>query len=818
MKKRSHIFTICFSLYCFCMILPNGLLWSCGPSLAADESRFALFRNGLDGETGFRPFYYSENLFNLSEADPDSIDRKNNCKEWVSFCKDMVKEKDVYSIQYETTPTYFFNAYKTGNWEGFRNNSFIQWAINKNHKDALDYLALAKMNEQVQARDTDPWDTSSVTKPFLFDSIAVIASKEILHASSTFLKERYAFQAIKSLHYKSAALNSDNILLTRIFDENLENKRSIVSAWAKVYYATAQKDNNKRTLYLLKSFDECEEKKRFCFQQIDAKDLDQLEKATTDPHTLVLINVMRALKNKGRAIAEIKPVVSYEPNSKYLPLLFSREINKLENWLWSPEMLLFTDNYRMDAPIDDNSKRDNKKLKIQDTKYLTELRSYMESLEETKEGQKSYQQLALTHLYNIEHDTAKANHKLMQVAVQHDPLVETQRLIEKVITIGQSKDVTNTTTQELLASAIIKLKKLNPNFALQMDRNYDIWDHQSDNENNDDLSELYVLLSRLFKQKADIVTAGLLYNKANMTLNNYDGWGENDSSLSYRQIAYLDRFASTKDIDKLLQVKKQKHLSAFMKLIVPRVWPKDDFYKDLKGTIFFRQRKYQEALEVFSSMNPNFWEKNYQYTDYLPLTSVTHTGKMIPSERSKPSTYKITSKKLIVAEMVELQQAIDKTTDDSTKAILYYKLANAYFNTSYNGKAWMMYSYGKSSGEDYNGADEEDNYHWAWYNFWPNNKKYGADYYGCKTAISTYNKALSLTRNRELAAKCLLALSTCDNISASYNRTNRWENSNKYYSPYLKQLTAKYRSTNTFKEAAVECPDVRDYAAGRRSK
>ncbi|CAN5800067.1 hypothetical protein BH11BAC4_BH11BAC4_18100 [soil metagenome] len=817
MKRQYKIFTLCISLYCVSMLLPNGLLWSCGPSLAADETRFALFRNGLDGNTGLRPFYYSANLFNLSEADPDSLDRKNNCKEWVVFCNKMVKQQDVYSVQYETTPSEFLHAYETGNWSSLENNSFIQWLKHTEHRDVLDYMALAKLAEQVQALPTDPWDTTSITHTVLFDSIATRAVNKILHASSGFLKERYAFQAIKSLHYKSSGEKATINLLNQLYESQLDNHTSIVASWAKVYYAMAQQDNNKKTLNLLKCFDECEEKKRFCFQQIAQKDLTALENSTTSDHTLALINTMRALKNKGRAITEIKKVITHEPNSKYLPLLLSREINKLENWLWSPEMLLFKNNYRMDIP--DETTRNHKQLKIQDTKYLVELRTYLETMQETTEGKKPYQQLALIHLYNIEQDTAKANHKLLQLPAFNEPNYETQRLIEKVITIAQSKDITTVAIKEELAIVIARLKKLNPAFEDQLKRSYDSWNHQEDNATRDDLSELFVLLSRAYKQKGDIVTAGLLYTKANITVNNYDGWEENDSNARYRKIAYFDRYASPKDMDRLLQIKKQQHRTAFMQLIVPNVWAKDDFYKDLKGTMLFREKNFAAAMEVFSSMDQHFWANNYEYSDYLPNTSVTHTGGMIPSERSKPLKYLMASKKLIVAEMLGLQNKIAETKNDSLKAILCYRLANSYFNVSYNGKAWMMYSYGKSSGEQY--SQNEDNYNWAWYSFIPYHKKYGDDYYGCKTAMATFNKALSLSTNRELSAKCLLALATCDKIAAAYNESKKGDNHNSdvaYNSPYLAQLYKKYGSTVAFKEAAVECPDVRDFAGRRKSK
>ncbi len=229
----------------------------------------------------------------------------------------------------------------------------------------------------------------------------------------------------------------------------------------------------------------------------------------------------------------------------------------------------------------------------------------------------------------------------------------------------------------------------------------------------------------------------------------------------------------------------------------------------------FRQKRYKEALLVFKTMPADFWDKNYEYKNYLPLTTITHTGKMFPSEKSLPAKYAVVSKRLIVQDIVDLQNKITAARQNEEKSLLYYKLANAFFNTSYNGKAWMMFSYGKSSRENY--ERETGNYNWAWFNFYPNSIKYKNYYYRCTDAIEMYKKALSLTVDEELSAKCLLSLSVCDRIQHDYdvNLSQGWTSHNKAYTPpYFKTLNTKYRNTSAFREAATECPDVKSFLGG----
>ncbi len=66
----------------------------------------------------------------------------------------------------------------------------------------------------------------------------------------------------------------------------------------------------------------------------------------------------------------------------------------------------------------------------------------------------------------------------------------------------------------------------------------------------------------------------------------------------------------------------------------------------------------------------------------------------------------------------------------------------------------MMFSYGKSSRENYN--DDDRNYNWAFFNFYPNNLKYTDYYYCCSDAIATYKKHCLLPPTRNLLLNACL--------------------------------------------------------------
>ncbi len=813
MKRLFIKFLLHFNFLLAAVILPSDFIWSCGPMLATDESRFSLFRQGLDNDSGLRPFNYSEGLFNFMGSDPEEKDYKRNCAEWISFCGKEIKVADIYKVQYDMSPEEFLNTSWKESKEDLTKNTFIKWLLKKENHEVFDYMKLAKEAESTQYKNSeDPWDTSIIKTTVQCEEIALKATQALRKNLPIFLKERYAFQAIKMFYY-SKSIKYGAAQLQKLYDQYLLRSKSIVSGWALVYYGMSQYNSNKKAAALLQAFDRTEEKKEFCYLQLSVNDLSKLEKITADKHLLLLISTVKAIKNKGRALDQIKNVYQYSPESRYLSLLITREINKLENWLWSPEMLYFPDNYRPefeDYEKVNDSYREN--LKIKDRKYLRELQIFVENIERKKSASNPFVKLALSHLYNMQNEFEKAQQTLQGINKISNPKLEIQKLIEEVITNAHLQDITEAGVKAKLAATIKKLIRLNPRLKMQMDStNYSQWNNESFDKNDENLSQLFILLSHCFEKKGDFVTAALLYNKANMTVNRYDGIGD-DTLAGYYNIAYLDRNASPKDIDRLISFKFKKGKTQFEQLIVPPIWGLDNLYKDLKGTILFRQKKYKEALSVFKTMPPDFWNKNYEYKNYLPLTTVTHTGKMVPSENSMPAKYTIVSKRLIVQDIVELQDRIAATKNREEKSLLYYKLANAFFNTSYNGKAWMMFSYGKSSRENY--GRETGNYNWAWFNFYPNDIKYRNYYHRCTDAIDMYKKALSFTANEELSAKCLFSLAVCDRIQHDYdvNLLHGWSSKNRgYVPPYLKTLKSKYSSTSAFREAAIECPDVKNF-------
>lgn len=783
--------------------------------LTNDQGRFSIFRPDLATGSNLEPFYYTERFLNSNTPDPAGLDYLRNCEEWRTFTQGKAALNDIYTIQYNTSPDSFLNAYNSKKWNAYANNSFAQWMLKKGNREALQYMALAKKVEQGQSTLMDPWNP--VPRPYRFDSLANVAAKEADKKMPDFLKQRYAFQAVKLWYYAGDTASKRNLINT--YDKYLKSKSTIAAQWALVYYGVVQESPNERTRYLLQAFDKSEEKKVFAYKHITIPELLAFEKANTDTALVPVVYAVKAIKNSGKALAEIQDVYRYALNSPYLPLLISREINKLEDWLLTPEVLGFSSRlkeneyYRQAAQSGEEHPPTYteyaQKNWAKDKIYLRDVRRFLQTMLENNYANKNFLRLAIVHLYHMEGNYNEAKSYLTDVYALNEKAWQTQLEIERLISLIHLNDIKEPETKEQIYAGIKRLEQqgLLP-YKNQVLQEGETQPATSD-EMKDDMSELLLLLSREFKQKGDIVTAGLLYQKADIIINEYDGFST-DSGFSYKQIAYFDRYASPATIDSLISFKNKPGKTEFEYYITPQHWAANEFYLDLKGTIQIREKKYYDALNTFHEIPEQFWAEQYEFKNYLPQKSILNAGTLLPTASGPTTTYPYPSKKLILEDIIKQQEALAATSDPAKKANIYFLLGNAYYNISFHGKAWMLFSYGNSASEVYKNTEDSRWYNWAFFSFYPNSVKYGNSYYRLSDAMDMYYRAYNYAgTNRELAAKSLLMLAYCDHL---VNRDPYAEE--KYYSKYLQILRANYGNTGAFQASKTYCPDVSGFVNG----
>jgi hypothetical protein len=801
------------------------ITYSCGPYLDPSDAVFRLFMP-KQGPPSLLSFNYTPALTSYVSYDSvyESPDDRSNAQEWRTFTNNSASINDINVLQYNTNPDDFLYAYSTNNWDKFEGNSFTDWLRKKKNRKALEYFAFAKKVEFLQTSYERGWEEESPRSDIIaYDSLSTVAQKLTTQTKSDFLSNRYAFQAVKLLYY-TRLYSSDtyeNANVVSFYNAHLKGKNTIVADWALIYYSLSQPDILQRNYYLAQVFDRTDEKKDYAYQWFNKEALDTLANTLTDVNDLVLIRTIRSMMNPGRGLKDLKYIVSKQPGSKYIPLLITREINKLEDWIWSPEVLGFSSNVKENLYNKEKYAREStgsggadtgylyysdKNLQ-KDKVYLNDVAIYLRSIKDAS-ADKDFLNLALAHIANMQGKHNDAVALLKKINSNANKYLLRQAHIEEILAIANGEDIKNITTKEKIYELVHIM-----NIAGDSLTRSSYWDYDGDEE-KDDLSELFEVLSKRFQQESDLVTAGLLHYNANIQTNQY-GYTCQDS-ICYGALAYWDKFGSPSDIDAIIALKHKTNKTNFEQMISPVIWADDNFYLDLKGTLFIRQQKYEDALRVFENMPDSFWNTRYEYANYLPKTTLTSVGTLLPVKTGTGKEYPVVSKKLLIKEVVNLQHSLAKAKTDKEKARLYFMLANAEYNMSYDGISWMMFAYGYSSIGSYS---SNDNYDWVYYAVYDSPNNHIENYYGCQSAIQLYQKALSLAKtDKELAAQCLIMLSLCDNTYKYYlaEKNNvpgiyNYSDEKPHYTNYLKMLVKQYSSTRTFTLSKTTCPDIQEY-------
>ena len=840
MRRQFRRFLRVTSLVVF-IVLTGNSGYSCGTELGFDTTMFLLFQRDLQGDAALQPFCYAQQYLYDYTPDPLKSDQRRNCAEWRAFTGNAVTDMDVYNVQYNITPQQYLYCYRTGNWGGLADNPFIKWLQRKENKAAAQYMAFARRVEYEGACEGDPWHERTYrwddggTSEFdlsAYDSLTNSALQQCKNTSG-FLQQRYAFQAIKLIYYGNFYDTDTTRRRTPIgrqlidcYDTYLKDRPTILSDWALVYYANVQSDRMKRAYYLVKAFDRSNEKKVFVYLTVSRKELAQLKTTTREPGIKAAIATIEGLKNPGRALATIKEVYSYDPTSKYIPVLVNREVNKLEDWIWSPQIKGFESDVRIanaGANYGSGSGSDSKSSTAQrDEVYLNELRQFLITIAGSNTANSNYLKLSIVHLYHLQRNFTDALPYLNSINVVGNDKYAVQLDIEKALSVIYAGDILQPATKQRLNDIFAHLTQLGIVDTSVYKHDWSgIYDPPGQARL---LRDLYLLLSTEYKRKGDIVTAGLLFQKSSVVVNEYFGGNGGcrnidtpgseypDGSYYYR-ISYFEKYASPTDLDALLTFKHKRNYTAFENRLQPCRWPSDDVYLDLKGTLLLRQEKYKEALAVFNKVRPDFWATTYAYKYYLRKSSVTSVGSLLPAASGSGKRYALESKREIVKEIVDLQDSLLKATDDRTRARISFMLGNCFYNISYAGKDWMAHSYGKG------GSEHEDNKYFAYYSFNTTSHRQYDNYYKCANAIEMYSRAIKYAgSDQELGAQCLLMLSMCDGIRYEYGNHKYVAYENRYLSPYLGVLAKQYNRSKVLGNAADECPDVQDYIKRNKIK
>ncbi len=827
MKSRIYI-TLFLSNILLLLAQPMN---SCGYYESEADFRAMMFRATLPGMRSMGPFNYtmSSVYYRLTydglNTDINENDRYRNCSEWLAICDKSVVLEDIYTTQYNTDGRLFMKAFRNNAWEeNFFGNTFIQFLLKKENKDLLDYMIFAKNMELTEVGGNsrfEEWDSPSTYGQYYYRSeshenigddarskikkeLLRTAWKDLNAASSRFLQQRYAFQVCRLLYQVGQLPGIDplDVVYNKYFGKVDPN--NLMSIWAGLFRAMwTSVDENDRYRYFIQVFSNSDEKKFRCVQLFtDGYNPESL----TNPEQSVAI-VMESVKNPGRALEQICKAYSLDKQNKFIPFLILREINKLEDWLITP---LFYDKfsysnsdpfhcayydswmeeYKREHPEDVQEEQEDETTKqlqaenlLTDQQYMDQLKSLLiQVLSESKGETKDFYAISLAHISLLQENAIEAKKYLSMVSDKANPTIQLQKKLETIWIAIKTQDIESDAFQSVFLKNITDMEKVST----------------PDYENKQMLYTLISSLSTEYYKKNNRVYGNLMRLKSDVYRHSIGNWwseGENDWYIReyrtgdvYSSLEYFDKNATIADMDIMIDLLEKKNKSPFEEYLCAQPLGSVNAYKDLKGTLAFRNNDLQLAYTTFASMPQDYWNSNHlSFSTYLNEDPFVPKG--LRANKYRRFDYHF-NKADFVKELIDLEK---QASSDKSKAVdCYIKLGNAYFNTSYWGNAWMMIRYGSDTGDLY-------------YSRIDCLPQWMRDYMTAGIARNYYEKALKDAVNDEQRAYVLVMLSYIHRhcyefLNAEKDKTLALEYGTRF---------SRYNQTKAFR--MYECPGLRHF-------
>ncbi|NHN26924.1 hypothetical protein FIA58_014665 [Flavobacterium jejuense] len=732
----------------------------CGYYPYGEDIRFCFSRPEHFNMYGFSEFNYSSDLFYPNEDKYKSLEENPNIVFWHNYCKGKISynavSECVYSIPYES-----FN-------EKVHNN-MVTYLFAKNDMEAIDYLKFAKKCEVFNVLYSDPWERN--------DSYSIPQRGKLIQAAEKLaevvknpeLKRRYAFLAIRLAYYNNQLKD-----VSRLFDATFatEKQKDIVYYWSLYFKAIVEKDKALQSFYAAQVFIHAPDKRFAVFYNFSNEvSISEILTHAKTKEEKANVYALASIRRHDKALEYIKKVYELDPKNEALPFLLLREVNKIEDWVFTPYYSLFDPSV---TTLSDEEKYSYEfsysKIQariVNDRKYAAQVLAFAKAVKTNK----------------IEHALEWNVLKIQLLFVTED-----YATCLKEIAAIKNQAFTSTPLNNQLEITEVLCRTANQTqgaFVILPETQENILKHKNN-------AQFVFALGRILEYNGNKTDAAFLYS----TINHEMTWkSKRNKSRSYRDYFY-DYFQYINVMSTVEEVKSLiADVESHTKLI-------DDFstwkYKtcrgelqklyDLVGTQYIRKNDLKTALRYFEKIDNDYWnESDYLwkranmddgFDDENPFFTLKYTPDFIEKKEKF-----ILNKKTITAKLIEY---IDKTENGTEKDYYSFLVANCYYNMTIHGNAWMMRRFGVSANDVEPYPEDE------------------AEFQNGFLAKKYYEKAMQNAKTDKFKALCLRMIGRCDSFQI------RYKNPNSSYEDYNTYNDSIFKLNTTYAKLKKEYPDDYD--------
>ena len=666
--KNYLVFTI--------LLLSNvSKIIACGYTPYGEDVRYCLFKPQYFQYRDYYAFYYNANLWGYDyeyRRIDDVVDYEANILDWYNYIH---KKIPIDAIKD------FNNSLKLTDINEYSQNDFLKYLYKNKKYEIIQYLIYAKKCEGINTLNLeDSWEKnkkeSQLGKQKILGEIKAAYGKE----KNDYLKRKYAFQCIRMAYYTG---NESDII--SVFTKEFKNsKKDYLYYWSLYFYCFTTTGQSKM-VDIAEIFANCPEKTfaSYFYFSSDFK-LSSALKFAKNKNDVANLYAYVSAQTEGKNLENLKIIYANNSKCRVLDFLLLREINKIEDWVYTP----YYTNYCPSVEA---------KSLYSDSKYDDKITT--ETLRSRSEKDRLYAQEVLDFINTVDFSKIK-NHALWK-ASQIQLLFITRNYTECLSAVKQFE---RQDSKEPVLNEIEKIKAIcitaNQSFGkaiIKEEVKSIITDNMNDSrflfavgrelEYNGNLSDGIALLS-LSKRKDYTYDGNDVEWRGNRlkTTDNFD--------VFYEYFDYLDFVYSANELQVIVNKLNTSFDNDFEKKIYKVLIDDKAYLTDLLGTKYIREDKLPKALFTFSTLNESYWTDNYNawerkenedvfIFDYNPFYTLKHSDFIDHKEKF------IVTKLSVTEHLIKFLNLADnpKTAD---RDYYYFLIANCYFNMSDKGNSWMM--------------------------------------------------------------------------------------------------------------------------------
>ena len=665
--------------------------FACGYSPYGEDVRYCIFRPNYFNYAQYKSFFYNADLWGFdynSNPEDYKLNVDSNIADWYNYTNKKVAIDAIEDFNFNLSYTDI---------HADSDNKFVKYLYQNNKIAAINYLKTAKNCELANDSD-DVWERNEAVNTDrrldLLKKISQIIEKE----KDQYFKRKYAFLAIRLAYY-----SGKNDVIKTVFEANFnKSKKDYLYYWSLFFY-TFTKSNPGYMVDVANLMANSPEKSyaSYYYFHHDFK-IEQALKYAANNEERANVYAYASVQKVDKNLDYLKEIYKNNPNSQILGFLLLREINKIEDWVYTP----YYSNY---TPTTDFTDFWNEKIKVttetlrnrseKDRLYAQEVLDFINTIEVNSTQNPIVWEASKINLQFITRNYADCLKNISLFEKKHPSEKVTEEIEKiKVLCITADQEKGKAIIKPETESVILKYKN-DSRFIFALGRELEF------RGNIIDGLALLSLIEQNTKRSYNLDDVEWRGNRIR-TSGNLQEFN--------RYFDYLDFVYSAADLQAIVNRIDKGFNTEFQKIIYSKLWKDKDYLKDLLGTKYLRENQLSDALKTFRSLDKKYWDDNYnawergEYDEYYafdqnPFYDFKHT----PSFIEHKEKYIVT--KLSVTEHLIKYTNLANNPKTADKAYYFFLIANCYYNMSDYGNSWMMRRYSSSSSY-YGQKNENESY------------------------------------------------------------------------------------------------------------